>query len=79
MSHDQKPPRVRVVQNGGAPNRRRRSDRGAPAVAVIDGDAVIEPSATTIAGPGRAATIMLGAIFGLAACGGGILVALLAR
>ncbi|WP_445190912.1 hypothetical protein ACT009_09820 [Sphingomonas sp. Tas61C01] len=83
MSHDQKPPRVRVVQNAGTPSRRRRRDGGSPAVAVIDGnppvDATTTGGAADIADARAGMTLALGALFLLAAGGGGILVALLTR
>jgi hypothetical protein len=75
MSHDQKPPRVRVVKNGGAPEQRRRDDRGPAAVAILDGEPAIAPAIG--AASGRVA-VVLGAAFMLAAGAGGILVALLA-
>ena len=74
MSHDQKPPRVRVVKNAAVPDTRRRHDRGSAAVAVVDGDPAtvpIEPA------PHATATMLLGAAFMIAAGAGGILVALL--
>lgn len=83
MSHDQKPPRVRVVQNADTPTQRRRRDSGSPTVAVIDGNA---PVAATTSGDAAdipdargGMSVALGALFLLAAGGGGILVALLTR
>lgn len=74
MSHDQKPPRVRVVKNAAVPDARRRHDRGSAAVAVLDGDATPVPTEPT---PRAAGTMLLGAVFMMAAGAGGILVALL--
>lgn len=77
MSHDQKPPRVRVVQNAGTPEQRRRHDSGSAAVAVIDGDVATDAAAPQASAPHRTAMVLLGAVFMVAAAAGGVLVALL--
>lgn len=77
MSHDQKPSRVRVVQNAAVPDQRRRRDRGSATVAVLDGAPVavgIDPDAR--AGL-RAGMVLPGAVFLLTAALGGIVVAVL--
>ena len=77
MSHDQKPSRVRVVQNAATPDQRRRRDKGSAAVAVLDGMAAVGDIDTDAHAALRTGMVLPGAVFLLTAALGGAVGAVL--